>query len=350
MRIDVSDPVNQTIIFAAIFLVCLLLSIRKAKIDSFFPPSLTTELKGFAILAIIFSHIGYFLSKDDHFLFPLSILAGVGVNLFLFLSGLGLTNSALRKPLSVFNFYKKRLLKLFVPLWLILIVLVLVDHFWLGITYSRTDLIENFLGYFPHVHIFESIDSPLWYFTLIFFYYLIFPLLFFKKYKYISCLLIFVVSFLVLKLPLPLASDVFNLYKLHFIAFPLGVLFAVSTYKITNINYKLLLPLLPLLIAFFVYTSFNSGVGQDQFVEQATSLLTMFSAILLFLIKNFEFKLFSIFGIFSYEVYLIHWPILLRYGMIYQLLPAWLATVIYLVLFIIMSFLLQKLIKKLPLL
>ena len=343
MQIKVLDPVGQTIIFALFFLTVLILSIKKST-KAFFPLTATKELKGFAMLAIIFSHIGYFLSAQTQFLYPFSILAGVGVNLFLFLSGFGLTISALKNPLSIINFYKKRLLKLFIPLWMVIILLILTDLFFLGIKYPIQTMVQSFLGFFPSARIYESLDSPLWYFTMIFFYYLIFPLTFFKKYKYLSVLLIFAVSFFILQLKLPLDEGVLNLFKLHFIAFPLGVLFAVSTYKIVNINYKQLLPLLPLLIVLFIYSSFNSGVGQGKFIEQTISLLTMFSLILLFMIKNFQFRLFSLFGIFSYEIYLIHWPILYRYGLLYKLFPPSFATIFYLIIFLGLGFIIQKII------
>ena len=127
MRISIIDPIFQTYLFGIIFLACLLISIKNPKSDRLFSLSKTEELKGFAILAIIFAHIGYFLSSDNNFLFPLSILAGVGVNLFLFLSGFGLTASALKSPLSIINFYKKRLQKLFLPMWLIIFLYISLE-------------------------------------------------------------------------------------------------------------------------------------------------------------------------------------------------------------------------------
>lgn len=150
MTISINNVVDSTNIFIAIFLVAFLALIRKQKNKEFFSVAVSQELKGFAILAIVFSHIGYFLSTDTRFLFPLSILAGVGVNLFLFLSGYGLTISSFGKNLSIGQFYERRLLKLFIPLWLVLAALFLLDYFALGKFYSWSYTINAMFGLFLH--------------------------------------------------------------------------------------------------------------------------------------------------------------------------------------------------------
>lgn len=109
MLISITNPIQQTWIFSIIFFAALLIFIKPRKITEWFPASLTTELKGMAILMIVLSHIGYFLATDTRFLWPLSIMAGVGVNLFLFLSGFGLTASQIKNNLKPWQFYKKRL-------------------------------------------------------------------------------------------------------------------------------------------------------------------------------------------------------------------------------------------------
>ena len=119
----ISNPVEATNIFIAILVFALIVSIRKQKTKEFFSLSTTQELKGFAILAVVLSHVGYFLVEDHRFLFPLSTIAGVGVDLFLILSGYGLVLSGLKKDLSIGQFYKQRLIRLFVPMWIILLFL-----------------------------------------------------------------------------------------------------------------------------------------------------------------------------------------------------------------------------------
>ncbi len=360
MQISIVDAGLNTLIFGVIFWGAVILSIRKAKDHTFFAPFKTQEMKGFAILAIIFSHIGYFLSSDQAFLWPMSVLAGVGVNLFLFLSGFGLTVSALKKPQSIPEFYIKRLKKLFIPLWLVISAFSILDYLILQRIYPFTEIWKSFIGFFPVADLFKNLNSPFWYFTIILFYYLIFPLTFFRKTAYLSPVLILVISYYLLKIELPfeINVDVMKLYKTHFAAFPLGVLFAVlindqnlshikswlkQIFLLSNLKYLLII----IFAVAFGYFSINSGVGESKNIEQTISLITMFCIVFLFVAKNFEIKLFSLYGIYSYEIYLIHWPILSRYDYFYKYLPAWFATLIYLALFLGLGFLLQQLTKRL---
>lgn len=354
MQISIDNAEFQTIIFGIIFILGLILSIRRVDLKPFFGKSRTEELKGFAILVVIFSHIGYFLVTDTRFLYPFSVLAGVGVNLFLFLSGFGLTLSALKNSLSPFAFYKKRLGNLFLPMWIVVISLIAADFIFLHKSYPGLTILQTLFGFFPYADIFKSLDSPLWYFSLILFYYLIFPLFFWKKFAYLCPVFLWIVGFFVLRVNLPINPDVLNLYKLHFIAFPLGVLFAnlyTADYlisfrqqlkRIIFANYFRYIFII-LAAAAFVYFSINSGVGKGKDIEQMVSITTMFLVIFLFITKGFEFKIFNLFGKYSYIIYLIHWPILARYGLIYNFVPAYLATYLYLLIFLVLGWVITKL-------
>ncbi|MBI2337652.1 acyltransferase [Candidatus Daviesbacteria bacterium] len=343
MLIKVSDPVFQTVLLTIFFLCLLLVSIKRIKEEGFLSKKVTNQLKGFAILAIIFGHIGYFLSSDTKFLYPLSVLSGTGVNLFLFLSGLGLTVSNLQSPLPVLSFYKKRLFKLFIPLWIAITLILLADFFLLHRTYPIREIVYSFLGFYPRADLWQNLDSPLWYFSVIIFYYLIFPLLFIRKIPLISPLLVLLVSLFILNLSLPVDRDVLKLYKLHTLAFPLGMLFGLL---IQHLKFKLHMAfkILALLIAVatFLYTAIHSGVGQDPKIEQGISLITAFSAVIIFALSGWEFKLFSFFGLYSYEIYLLHWPILSRFNPFLQL-PPFLTVILNLVFFILFAYTLQKL-------
>lgn len=357
MSISINNPLESSYIFIALFLCALFASVRRRKEEnSRFPVALTTELKGLAILFIIFSHIGYFLVDDHRFLFPLSIAAGVGVDLFLFLSGQGLTLSALRKNMSVIRQYKARLLKIFTPFWITLSAFFLLDFFVLKIAYPTDYVVRSFLGFFPSADIFHDFNSPLWYFTLIVFYYLIFPLVFSKKYPEISALAIFAVTRLFLEWSPAAFGNVLHLYEVHTIAFPLGMVFAARS----EIIFKYLDPIkglfgnkfllaeisryfaIAILLYAAGYTALNPNFDGSKLIVELTSLATMAAIIAIFLLKKLDFRLFYIFGVFSYEIYLFHWPLLLRYDFIYKYTPAWFATSAYLGLFIGLGWILSK--------
>ena len=355
MPISVPDPKFQTIIFSGLLFIALVLSVKKNKDKKYFDISTTNELKGLAILMVIFAHIGYFLSKDRQFLFPLSILGGVGVNLFLFLSGFGLSISALKSRCSILNFYIKKIRRLFLPLWIVIGIIFLMDRFILNRSYAAEVIVQNFLGWYREADIYQSFNSSLWYFSLALIYSLLFPLLFWKKYPYISPILLLISGYLLLKVNLPVTEGVLKLYKLHFIAFPLGVLFAQISQRsffIDGIHKIQSLGLIKIitqgvLIFLVIYTAFNSGVGGELNLEHSISLLTMVSLLFIFLIKNFQIRLLNLWGIYSYEIYLFHWPILYRYDILYKHMPAYLATATYLIVFLFLGFLVKKAVRML---
>lgn len=365
MEINVQDPLQQTLIISIALIIALIISARKDSSQRFFDTSITNELKGFSILAIMFAHIGYYLSTNTAFLFPLSILAGVGVNIFLFLSGFGLTISNLKNQLSPAEFYRKRLKRIFLPFWLILVIFLLADKVILNLNYDFSTIWHSLVGFFPRADLYQDLDSPLWYFSMILFYYLIFPWVFLKKFSYLSPVLILVLSWGILKLNLPINQGVFNLIKTHTVAFPLGMLFALSLQgkfsdlvnalsqrltrqisKVKFLNSAVRIILLLLFGYLICYTAIHSGVGQGTTEEQITSLFTTVCLVYFFVLKKIKLEFLNLVGLYSYEIYLIHWPILYRFDVFYKKLPAFLATLLYIVLFIVLGFLLQYLVDK----
>lgn len=357
MQIDVQNPGLQTLIFTIILVLALFIFIRKKKDKSFFSLETSNELKGFAILSIVFSHIGYSLSADTSFLFPLSVLAGVGVNLFLFLSGFGLAMSAVKKTLSPLQFYLKRITKIFIPLWIVLLALLILDWFVLHRFYPVTEIVQSFLGFYKQADLAGNINSPLWFITIILFYYLIFPWFFKKEHPFLSALLLFFCGYFFVDYGFQSIWRVEYLYRLHYMALPLGVAFAglVSSNILSEYGKKVLVffsskkwlkvfglgLLASIFLIAFLYLAIHSGVNQGPRLEQYISNITMLLIVGLFLMKPFSIKFFNLLGVYSYEIYLLHWPILSRYDMFYNWLPAGVATALYIVLFLGLGFCLQ---------
>lgn len=370
MLVSIPNPVQATWFFIFFLITAIGFSLQKRKKTELFPTSLTQELKGFAILAIIFGHIGYFLATDHRFLFPLSIMSGVGVNLFLFLSGFGLTMSNILKKISIGSFYLRRLPKLYIPLWIVVGLFLLVDYFVLHRVYPLEFIRNTALGIFLHADIYNDFNSPLWYFTLILFYYLIFPIVFSKKYPWISAIGIYILSIVLIREHFASFDAVDHLYKIHLLSLPLGILCGwgycskqnqIKQYTIKKIlliqnftqrtlpyvfsiiqflNFKK--AFFGILIFLTCYFAYYSGVGKSPRIEEAMSIVLLFLTLAIFMIKKYEIRLFSLFGAYSYEIYLLHWPILWRYDVLFTYTPGYVAVAIYLILFIGLGFILKK--------
>ena len=300
MNINIANPIDQTTIFSLILLSLVIVSVKEDKSGHEMLPSHANELKGIAILMVLFCHIGYFLFNDHNFLFPLSIAGGVGVDVFLVLSGFGLTTSALKKKLGIIDFYKKRLSTLYIPMWLVISVFLLLDYVVLHINYPLATVIKDYFGFFPHADLYSDLNSPLWYFSFIIFYYMVFPLFFYTKRPYLSAIAIYVISMLILNFKLPVNPDVQKLYELHAIGFPLGMLFAyilksklyvALKIKLQNINInhgKLMrfakYGAIGMAFYLFCHVTLHSGVGDGIQQERLTSIIAVFSLIVISLI------------------------------------------------------------------
>lgn len=351
MIINIVNVSLQNIIFFCLLAVAVFLTCRKRK--DLLPMSIdsTTELKGLAILAIILAHVGFSLAADYHFLLPISTWAGVGVDLFLFLSAYGLTLSAIKKDLSIFKFYLRRLSKVLIPVWIVLVLLLIFDKVFLNITYPFQLTVQNFFGWFPEADILHNLNSPLWFITPLLFYYLFFPIIFVRKIPEITAVLFYLIVVYILKMDLPVADRVRELWTLHYLAFPLGILFGSlfwrwqnqqsfsqvrdvtkKYYDIGILRYLLLLALVVAWIYLFIN---NSGTTLMQ--TQLISLLSLLVTVFIFIIKPIKSQFLLWLGVYSFEIYLLHWPLMYRYDFLFKFLPAGVALTGYLILFILIG-------------
>ncbi len=358
MALFSNNPFIQTAIVVAVLLVAAVASMRVRREGKLFPPSVTVELKGLAILMVIFGHIGYFLVSDNRFLVPLSNYSGVGVDLFLVLSGYGLVASALKKPLTRWQFYRKRFFKVFIPVAVTILLLLLTDYFFVHRSFPLILNIKNLLGFFPTADLYKDIDSPLWFITPLLAYYIIFPLIFSRRFPFLSALVLLVLArwFALQDISglLSATPGVANLYQLHLLSFPVGMAVAALANKppwlIQQIGklrqfldsrvWRWFFGILALLI--LTYTLQYTAVGQGWVKEWSVSICSSLALVLLFVAKKIEFKFFSFIGAISFELYMIHWPLLYQYDPLYKLWPVGFATALSLGILIGLSWLYQR--------
>ena len=365
MPITLTDDVYGTnLIVIAILIAVVLFTFRRSKHTDLFPISVTQELKGLGILTVVFAHFAYMLVTNADFLFPLSIIAGVGVDLFLFMSGYGLTVGMLKKPLPLIEFYKRRVIKIFIPFWVAIILIFASNAIFLDINYPVPYILQSLLGWFPTARGFDDVNSPFWYITWMIMFYALFPMVFSVKRPWLSAIILAVIATLIgVYNPLNMGDN--WLHRLHTVAFSLGIIFAWLLFETKDKENKLVRYLkhfrsqtkdsylvIALMLVVVVYMSLHttanhwptltSILGQGYFVDQFTSIVIMFAFIVIFSLKRFDNKFLSIYGLYSFEVYLIHWPLMSRYDIFFDILPAWAAVVAWMISFIVVSWLLQK--------
>lgn len=330
----------------------------------------TQELKWWAILSVIFIHIGYSLVGDWRFLHPISSLAWVGVDMFLFLSGYWLTMSMIRSPLSPREFYRKRIVKILVPFWISLILILSLDFCVRGVTYPLWDTVRAFFWWFPHADIWHDMNSPYWYMTILLFFYILFPIVFLQKHIWLSTLTLAGFA-LILTHTDPLHLQTTWLHRLHTLAFPFWVFMAGTMWADRRIeeHWKILRsqPIWrqkKILILFFLMctgllawnidTKYISEVYHlnevisysAAILEQIRSLIIVCVFLIFASLSLWKSRFLILLGALSYEIYLIHWPLIARYDIFFSLFPTWLATSVWIGVLILLGWGMQRALSR----
>lgn len=111
------------ILTLTIFALYILGFLRKTASFKWMDRSFTTAIKGFSILTVVWAHSGARLGVDG-----IQFIAGIGVSLFLICSGYGLGMSYQKNGLK--GFWKKRLLGVCLPFWIMeLVGLIVTQNF-----------------------------------------------------------------------------------------------------------------------------------------------------------------------------------------------------------------------------
>ncbi|WP_228138263.1 acyltransferase family protein [Aliarcobacter cryaerophilus] len=357
----------STFVVIAFAILVLFTTFKQSTHSDVFPISVTNELKGLGILTVVFAHFAYMKVTNADFLFPLSIIAGVGVDLFLFMSGFGLTVGMLKRPMKTVDFYKKRVIKIFIPFWIALIIMFIADAIFMDKTYSVGYIIKSMLGFFPTADGFGDVNSPFWYITWMIMFYLLYPLVFFKDKPWLSAIILAVIATIIGTFNIfDLGSN--WLHRLHTVAFSMGIILAwllqvkegkknrfieyIKDFRDNSKDMKYIVIAIMFVIVFYVSQRTGAGswptltaiLGQGFFVEQLMSIVIMLAFTVIFILKKVDSKFLTMYGVYSYEVYLIHWPLMAKYDIFFVYLPAWAAVIAWLVAFILVSMLLQRLV------
>lgn len=338
---------SGVVAIAVIAAVCL--SLRRNSAQGSFPIETTMELKGLAIILIVIAHIGYStLAGNPSALTPLSNYAGVSVDVLFFMSGYGLVASSLRRRLSVGAFYKRRLFKVFVPTVCTVILFLILDVVALHRTYPVLLTIKNLFGFFPHADLYNDLDSPLWFLTPLLAYYLVFPLVFWRRVPWLSAVVMFAIGWMFIQPSftrlVTIGYDLSLIQRVHFAGFSVGMMFSVVIHRPPVVVKKIITRCTRFARGHRVVASnliTVAGVLAGGYVlmyiaprtfgwrvEQFINMVLVLLAVIIFMFKKFRFPFLSLVGAYSFEIYLVHWPLLYRYHLFPTQLPVGIATVV----------------------
>lgn len=321
VKLHIVDPftLNGLIYFALLFAT---LGTLKKKPSAMLDFSQTEQLKGLSMLFVIVGHFWYHVCGENG---PFLVFGDYAVTLFLLLSGYGLMSSNMTRQVTAREFFIKRIRKIFFPYWLVTVIIVIVDYFFLQKQYQFYDLALTFSG-LNISKILHYLDYTRWFITLLLVNYIIFFFCAKLLKPYNAALAILFFSFILIFLR---RYEIFPLGARHqLLAFPLGCLLSViglqkwcieASFR-TCISMIIIVIVSILLIYIGEYKTKEIKCMDNFFVYFQSYIIPYLFCVMCILSINiiasvgYISKFLSVCGYLSYELYLIHGPFLIKYN------------------------------------
>lgn len=294
------------------FLVLILLSIKKrpAKDSNYLSKDTTVAEKGIAAVAIVFHHVSQMIDLPKYFVI-LDYIGFIMVAVFFFISGYGLAYGLENKKGYLNNFFKKRILSILIPYWIINII---------GIIYNLS--ISKVFTPFEYIASFFGLNTvvDVWFVTSI----LIMYISFWLCYKpYCAKKISWKVSTIILMAIIVIYCIICNQFventsfTASISAFALGVvwkkLFNNKFLMFLQKHYFAKLCCITLIFCFtffgrllLSYISINSNILHLILRNIVTVCFVLFMLTVSYKFK-FNSKIITYFGVYSYEIYICHY-------------------------------------------
>lgn len=298
-------------------------------------------LRAIAVLAVIFFHLDYSFFKGGY----------IGVDVFFVISGFLISqiiySKTLNNEFSFINFYKKRILRIFPVLFVLIIICLCVGYFVLldeeysdlGLSSLASALfIPNILYWFKTGYFeIEAESTPLlhlWSLGVEEQFYILFPLFVFlivakfnKKYIIYSTILLIFLSFYI-NVKYTSLDITFSFYMLFSRAWELmaGFILTLSLYHIRNLNKYVaeFLSIIGLSLIFCSIYYLDTTIlfpGYYAILPVLGSMLVIFSGSFeqkTVVEKILSYRYLVLIGLISYSLYLWHWPLAVFLKMVYS--------------------------------
>jgi len=320
LHIDNRFLINGLIYFTLLLVALVTLKKRPNTLLDF---SQTEQLRGVAMLFVIIGHFWHHVCNVGG---PLLTLGDYAVTLFLLLSGYGLMCSNMARRISGREFLLKRVRKIFVPYWLVTFGILIADYIFLQRTYSFHEILLTFSG----VNLSKTLhyfDYARWFITLLLLNYLaFFCCTKLWKSHYATVALLFFSFFLIILRH----YDLFSLGARHqLLAFPLGCALALvgpikrwdnwgTRYQVATITF-IALAMSSIYFATLrpptdIFLAKKIVIYLESYILPYLFCLLCILSISLFSSFGYASNFLSLCGYLSYELYLIHGPLLIKYN------------------------------------
>lgn len=298
----------------------------------------TLNIKGIAIIFVIIAHTTLILNNKSF----LNYLGSLGVTLFLFISGYGLTKSYVKNGID--NFFKKRLSGVFIPYFLITIFKLGLSNIY-GLRFNFKEIFLSLIGFDLN----RTLDPTMWYISFILIWYILFYFIFKNvKYNNNKIIAMFIISIIFVPSILFKNSIGSSLgqWTLNFIAFPIGVFYAFREDIVNKYLTKFNITLIGIISVILYSTIFYKQNNQLNIVFNMGFDL-LFAFVILGIITKIKFNIpiLKKAGDYSYELYLIEGYFLYIINVLNISNNKILSIIVYLAIIVVISMILKPLNK-----
>ncbi|MEH7115452.1 acyltransferase [Neobacillus niacini] len=309
--------------------------------------SVTTQLKGLAILLVIVGH----MIQRGILEIPYLIWGGqLGVTIFIILSGYGITKSYMHNGLD--NFFFKRFDKVIFPYFLVTLLWVIIDIFIFEKEFNQFDIILALIG----LDLNRAIDPSMWYITYSVLWYGMFFLVFslpIKNSIKITILIYFSYIILFHYPQLEFLNAMSYQFGLYAFMFPMGIFLGLYYDKLVdkckkNSAIYILISVSSLCLLYY-FSTITPGIKDLPPYKYHINNIFWGIGIIGLLVTvgyfGFKSKILTVIGNYSYELYLFEFVFLFKYD-VFKYFGSYVGFIIYLLLLIGLSIALKRILPK----
>lgn len=282
---------------------------ENGKLEYFTRPT-TDVLRGLAVILLLVGHLSGHVIEGDQ---PLDHAGRIAVIIFLYLSAVGLTKTYCFAPCR-WSFLYRRVRKLIIPLWLSAVLFYCLDGYFLGKTYPWLEVLLSFV-----IGSQQPSNPPTWFVSYILFLYVVFFLcsqIIGPLWLKVMAMMAVIGADVAILDRIPVLAKYFSSPHTYITVFPLSV--AVAFYggryfdRLCRFSGR---QSAAKIIGFLLPVTALIYLASDRLkTPQIIILLTLF--VFWFDSHEYRIRVLSWLGAISYEIYLLHFPLMVSYGLV----------------------------------